>query len=324
VSAQHVIRFVPSLSASTLAPWEEGEAAPLPECATAYQVDVAPFFTFARERYLVKLRKEAGGPKPWTSDVILQEYRFCNVFREDDTVTKVVKKYIRDGYRNAPHLVYLVALARFLNRSETIKFICREGGPNVLDPDGAASLETLLRRFLKERGPPLTGAAYMIKTPTGLDKIGGIMKLLEPLRRDCTTVQKIMASRRTLRDAHEMLMCYPFFGPFMSYEIVTDLRHTPVLFDATDKMTWCNLGPGAMRGYSRLLTGSPLKAKKHQQSSMIELCRELLNLSRTQLWQRDWPEWEMREVEHLLCEFDKYERARLGEGTPKQRYPGKA
>jgi hypothetical protein len=33
-----------------------------------------------------------------------------------------------------------------------------------------------------------------------------------------------------------------------------------------------------------------------------------------------WPAWEMREVEHTLCEFDKYERARLGEGKPRGVY----
>lgn len=30
-----------------------------------------------------------------------------------------------------------------------------------------------------------------------------------------------------------------------------------------------------------------------------------------------WPAWEMREVEHTLCEFDKYERTRLGQGRPR-------
>jgi hypothetical protein len=36
------------------------------------------------------------------------------------------------------------------------------------------------------------------------------------------------------------------------------------------------------------------------------------------------PEWfpklEMRDIEHSLCEFDKYERARLGHGKPRSRY----
>jgi len=28
----------------------------------------------------------------------------------------------------------------------------------------------------------------------------------------------------------------------------------------------------------------------------------------------------MREIEHSLCEFDKYERTRLGEGRPRAKY----
>jgi hypothetical protein len=50
----------------------------------------------------------------------------------------------------------------------------------------------------------------------------------------------------------------------------------------------------------------------------------LLSASRLEHnWPHEWPAWEMREVEHTLCEFDKYERARLGEGRPKQRFnPG--
>ena len=32
------------------------------------------------------------------------------------------------------------------------------------------------------------------------------------------------------------------------------------------------------------------------------------------------PALEMREIEHCLCEFDKYERARLGEGRPRAKY----
>ena len=32
------------------------------------------------------------------------------------------------------------------------------------------------------------------------------------------------------------------------------------------------------------------------------------------------PNLEMREIEHSLCEFDKYERTRLGEGRPRAKY----
>ena len=32
------------------------------------------------------------------------------------------------------------------------------------------------------------------------------------------------------------------------------------------------------------------------------------------------PALEMREIEHCLCEFDKYERVRLGQGRPRSKY----
>jgi hypothetical protein len=39
-------------------------------------------------------------------------------------------------------------------------------------------------------------------------------------------------------------------------------------------------------------------------------------------WPGHWPAWDMRTVEHTLCEFDKYQRALSGDGKPKQNYPG--
>ena len=53
------------------------------------------------------------------------------------------------------------------------------------------------------------------------------------------------------------------------------------------------------------------------------LLRSILDRSRSsKFWPQEWPAWEMREVEHTLCEFDKFERVRLGEGAPRQRYAG--
>jgi hypothetical protein len=36
------------------------------------------------------------------------------------------------------------------------------------------------------------------------------------------------------------------------------------------------------------------------------------------------PMLEMRDIEHSLCEFDKYERVRLGQGRPRSKYTYKA
>jgi hypothetical protein len=38
------------------------------------------------------------------------------------------------------------------------------------------------------------------------------------------------------------------------------------------------------------------------------------------LWPTDWPRWEMREVEHWLCEYDKWCRVMKDKKRMKRRY----
>ena len=67
------------------------------------------FFLYARERYRIHLRREGKMSKDWTealpksgrwtNDRILQQFRFCNVFREDDKTTKFLREQITiEGY----------------------------------------------------------------------------------------------------------------------------------------------------------------------------------------------------------------------------------
>ena len=44
---------------------------------------------------------------------------------------------------------------------------------------------------------------------------------------------------------------------------------------------------------------------------MLELMRELLAVAPS-YWPADFAPWEMREVEHWCCEYDKYRRAKSG------------
>ncbi len=125
---------------------------------------------------------------------------------------------------------------------------------------------------------------------------------------------------------------YVGWGPFMAYEVVTDLRHTRYLRNAPDIWTWANAGPGAIRGLNRLY-GRDLGAKpKPQQTNeeMIQLMTELNALDERGFnetfgppqigSQHVGPRFEARDIEHSLCEFDKYERVRLGEGKMRSKY----
>ena len=105
----------------------------------------------------------------------------------------------------------------------------------------------------------------------------------------------------------------------MSYEVVTDLNYTPVLEAAKDQFTWANAGPGAKRGLNRIHLRD-LKKGMNQQVANTEMqlllaeapkyCKPHVPIARV----------DMRTIEHSLCEWDKYERVRLGQGTPRSRY----
>lgn len=53
--------------------------------------NMAHLMRFIVERYKIHVRKDIlGKPRPWTSDPVLQTYKFTNVFREDDRVSRAL------------------------------------------------------------------------------------------------------------------------------------------------------------------------------------------------------------------------------------------
>jgi hypothetical protein len=111
-------------------------------------------------------------------------------------------------------------------------------------------------------------------------------------------------------------------GPFLSYQIMQDLRW---LCDPyVDEMSWCVMGPGAVRGARRLAgtyeRGSfgegMTRYKKHDDLRIDGEFQRLLPAALKAVKNSDLSSRErvtMFEVEHDLCEWDKFERTRTGE-----------
>jgi hypothetical protein len=112
----------------------------------------------------------------------------------------------------------------------------------------------------------------------------------------------------------------PMVGNFVGYEIACDLRFTPLLKNATDIFTWANLGPGAKRGLTRLnmTPGHTAMVELFKMAPKYLSDSVMLHVGGS----NEWPPFEVREIEHSLCEFDKYIRAKSGEGRPRMRYDG--
>lgn len=183
-------------------------------------------------------------------------------------------------------------------------------------PDSTDLAEALRAR--KPRGPYVSGA-YIIKAETGMDKLSGVCYCIDKFNKESawrTAAEDMLypTTNYRLETAWEWLKKQYYLGPFTAYEIVCDLRYTELLEKAPDRLTWANPGPGAIRGLNRVCGVDPNMTIKR--SDAIAMMAVLLSESTY----RGWTDWEMREVEHTLCEFDKYERVRLGQGRSKRRY----
>lgn len=278
-----------------------------------------PLLQFMMERHLVHLRRSTGAPPPWTEDQILRKYRFCNVYRELDKVTIWIREHIREPYRDHPNLWFMLAIARQINWPETLQELMDENAWPTRTWDWQRARKVMLAR--QARGEQVYTGAYMLNAhgtaPTDpKDKAFFTCKLvLDSVWQARKKVIPELSS--TLQQAWKSFLPYHGWGPFTSYEVVSDLRFTRYLWNAPDVYTWACAGPGALRGLNRL-HGRSLNDK------IAEPVREMRRVHDYiyDCWPSNWPRLELREIEHSLCEFDKYERVRLGEGQPRSRYNG--
>jgi len=277
------------------------------------------FFDFAQARESLRVAKEHNYPRPWSADKVLQQYYFCNIYREDDRTTRWFREHIRSPLSKDIKVFMATVVFRWFNRIETgewIKDILLE------DPSNIEGIEKVLRPKQTAHEQLFTGA-YIIKSPNGKDKLSGLlhcMKIVDASVRVILNSRYVGQERQftCMQALHKGLMEMPYLGPFMAYEIVTDLRHTYVLDRAIDIRSWASAGPGAARGLSWLRADRKVLpyGSAVGQEEMLEHMRNLLKESERYAWKRAW---EMREVEHALCEFDKYKRGHAGERL-KRRY----
>lgn len=293
------------------------------------------FLYWCRERHQIFLRRRAGMPAPWTDDVILQAYFFTNPYRENDKFTVWLRENVRGPLRDDPRVLFAVIAARWFCWAPTIRVLmglnpCPEAQGNGQNLLLGWDTEEALRRlgwFKGEGEQVFTGAFNISNSGSTKPKINRVCEdYIQPAWEVCGKDRWMMEElvggayeqKSTMQDAHELLGSLPGMGGggFMAYEVVCDLRYTMYLGHAPDKLTWSNMGPGAKRGLNIVL-GRDLNAPVSKEMWAEESAR-LLRIMNARL---RMPPFEMREVEHSLCEMSKMQAALDGRPV-KRRYRG--
>jgi hypothetical protein len=272
---------------------------------------------FIKEREKVRVKKESGAPRPWTSDDILDKFRFCNVHREDDRVTRWLREFWYEQFGTDPDIWFAAVVARLFNYPESLATIA----PHIL-PWKPEKVRAILHKR-RDAGLKNFNAAYIVSTNgVAMEKVDYLVaRVLGPLWAARKVIRPPLVKGQTIRleTFHEGLTKFDGLGSFIAAQIVADLKYMEPLKRCDDWWTFAASGPGSRRGLNRVINREPNLPINEGVWRML-LVEELLPQVNKKL---DKP-LHAQDLQNCLCEFDKYERARLGEGTPKQIYKERA
>lgn len=276
------------------------------------------------EREKVRIAKEGGKPTPWTKDPIIANYRFCNVRRNDDKVTRWIHDNWLRPFAGDQHLWFAMVVARLVNWPDTLKWL-----DDALFANGDLGKRRVLRWGAKEfvtamhsrraQGHKVFSGAYIVSTN------GRTMDKAEYLARHVLT--PLWAERGgtfahiktdTLASFHERLMRFDGMGSFMAAQVVADIKYDKKgpLYNAEDWLRWAAPGPGSKRGLNRVMGADHDRnfTDKEWKFHFDDLYERVIHALPAGMLDS------AQDLQNCLCEFDKFERVRMGQGKPRSGY----
>lgn len=289
--------------------------------------------------YWIKLResirkgKEAGHAQPWTTDYILATYRFCNVRRMDDAVSRWLYDNWYRPHHGHKHMLYAVGFARYFNNPDTLKEI----GPYLFVAkyeayEGGVPWQAITQKIKQRRdkGNRVFNPAYIVSTNgRKMDKVDAAVGYVGGLWKAEKNVQAVKGYDTTasMETTHAELMRCDGVASFMAGQLVADLRWA-VPGTWADRHTWAPVGPGSARGLARLLYRRDEMEvvaagyKRRPEDWLSDFREHVLGKLPSLLPREISDRLEAHDYQNCLCELDKYERCLWGEGKPKQLYRG--
>mgnify|MGYP000268256433 CR=1 FL=1 len=273
------------------------------------------YWYFASERQKIFEARLKGEQALWTTDPILQTYKFCNVFRATDRVSqRLIRAIYEDmvSYSNED-IVFNIVLFRLFSRNETWDYLCKHlGRPPLIKDLNTDTLTNALESAHNENGGLYTNA-FILCANNAYGKSKKYLNHIELLRHMFLFSDggKRLLEADSLQTVYEILHEYPLLGDFMSYQIAIDINYSDVVNFSENDFT--QPGPGAIRGINKVFENlgdfSPqqtiLWMANNQDYWFMKYGYEFKGLFGRPLQAID--------CQGLFCEVDKYSRVALPE-----------
>jgi hypothetical protein len=272
---------------------------------------------FVNEREQVRLNKDSGYLQPYTLDPILAKYRFCNVRRRDDRVSQwLIKNY----YRSVSGDVWFRALlARLINWPPTLLYLMDK----LVIPHRAEDFNAYLfieaMKELESKGEKVYSSAYIVY-PTmvkGNTKSVNLCEyIIKPTISMASKMRGAVASGSIKYTTNQLAEAFGI-QTFIAGQVSADLTYLRGQLDnAIDLYSWAPMGPGSRRGLNRLHERKLLKTTTEKQFN-----QELIEVRETVIGSnQSFKDLTLHDYQNIMCEFDKYQRVKTGEGKPRQNY----
>jgi hypothetical protein len=279
------------------------------------------FIAFIIERECIRLKRFNEDPWPWTDDEILQQYRFTNVHREDDAVSKHYQSTIRNRYQDSPLVIPGTVLYRWFNRPSTCDALFNEP-----DFDKSSRFEhymgtgnlKFLYDCINNLPPPHVTGAFIITGKPGYKKSLGVLEYFHewcnnrPIEEQWNKWKK---NPPLLSELYEWVDG-DGLGSFMRGQIVADLKYLPFMENVADWWNWATPGPGSLRGLNIVLD-KPMFDSWSKNEWLVQLIR-LSDIVTPVLEREGISRLHNQDLQNCLCEFSKYTKVVRGIGRPRQ------
>jgi len=286
------------------------------------------FYKFMFDRHDVWHRRFIRNmSRPWTIDPILKVWKFTNVWRELDRGTVYLLDALRDpsreGYRNCVGDLWSIMHYRLFNNWEAHKAL---GGFVPYDQWNYDDWYKRLRAH-HAAGNTVLCMSHNTCCYTGLpgsDKIERVCLIAKRVHDTAQDTLDGINNARSLEQVFDVIRAVRGYGPFLAYEVVSDILYTGITpFSVND---WANAGPGAMNGIARIF--HPMSEKQRgKKMPFLDIMQWLRTNQKTGFdavkflfgcdfesiaWQRR--PLDLRCIEHQLCEYSKIVKLYQGNG----------
>jgi len=268
------------------------------------------------ERMAIFYARENYHPAPWSDHWMFQQYRFCNLHRKNDRVSKWIIDNLLLPYEDCEDLFFIAAIARYVNLPTTLQALLdAKAIPMRVEDFDYELFSEVVDGITRAGGKAWTGS-YMIfpsKKETGLPKGKAVGKhILAPLKTNVDNLRHAVHETKTVEAVVTELMKNYGFSSFTSGQVASDLSYTKQLGSASDLRTFAPIGPGSSACLDALYGKRTWKQKEFNEK-LIHLLDRIENELKID-------DLTLHDAQNAACETFKMIKTIRGEGRPRNTF----